>query len=107
VRDAEVAAAVVTVTVDVPEPFATEVGLSEHAGGRITTGVTAQLKFTALLNPLTGAIVIVDVAIPPAVTEAGVSAEAAIVKSATGAAVTVKVTVVLWFTDPAPATVMV
>jgi len=59
------------------------------------------------LKPLSGAMVTTEMADPPAATEAGVRVEPAIVKSATGAAVTVKLTVVLWFTDPAPETVAV
>jgi hypothetical protein len=104
-RAAVVAAVVLTVSVEVPEALAREVGLSVQVGWRVAVGVTAQVRFTALLKPPTGAIVIVEEAVPPAVTEAGVAAEAAIVKS--GAAVTVTVTVVVWLTPPAPITVTV
>jgi hypothetical protein len=45
---------------------------------------------TVLLKPFVGAIVIVEVAVPPAFTAAGVRVEAAMVKSGTGAAVTVR-----------------
>jgi len=106
-RDAVVGAVVLTVTVKVPEPFAAELGLSKHVGGRVGTGATAQDSFMVPLKPLSGAMVTAEVADPPAATEAGVRVEDAIVKSATGAAVTVKLTVVLWFTDPAPETVAV
>jgi len=102
-----VGAVVLTVTVEVPEPFVTELGLSEQVAGGDTTGATSQDRFTVSLKPFIGAMVIVEVAVPPAVTETGESVEASIVKSATGAAVTVKLTVVLWFADPEPATVTV
>ena len=101
-----VAATVLTVKVDVPVPPATEVGLNAQVAGRVATGVTVQVKATALLNPFTGAIVIVDVAAAPALTEAGASAVAARVKSAAGAAVTVRPTELLWVNPPAvPVTV--
>ncbi len=100
-----VAAVVLTVTTEVPVPLGIEAGLREHVGGRDTAGVMLHVRFTVLLKPFTGATVIVDVADPPAETVAGVSAEAAMVKSATGAAVSVKLMVVLWFAEPAPATV--
>jgi len=102
-----VEAVVFTVRVDVPDPPATEVGLNVHVGCFAAAGVTVQDKLTALLNPLAGVIVIVEVAIPPFATEAGVRAVAAIVKSGTGAGVTVTWTVVLWFVELAPATVTV
>jgi hypothetical protein len=88
VRDAVVGAVVLTVIVDVPEALATEAGLNEHAGGRLTTGVMLQDRVTAPLKPLCAVIVIVDVAETPAATEAGESAEAATVKS--GGPVTVR-----------------
>ena len=100
-----VAAVVLTVSMEVPEALATEVGLSVHVGWRVAVGATAQVRFTALLKPPTGVIVMVEMAVPPGVTEAGVAAEAAIVKS--GAAVTVTVTVVAWLPPPAPITVTV
>jgi len=65
---------VLTVKVDVPEPPATEVGTKLQVGARFTTGVTAHVRFTALLKPFTGAIVTVEVAVPPAATEAGFAA---------------------------------
>jgi hypothetical protein len=92
VRDAVVAAVVATVSVEVPEPPATEAGLNEHVGIRATTGVTLQVRLTALLKPFCGAIVIVEVAEAPAETVAGASAVPPIVKS--GPAVTVKVSTV-------------
>jgi hypothetical protein len=80
------------VSVGVPEPFDTELGLNEHVGAGIPPPVMLlQAKLTVPLKPLVGAMVIVEVADPPAETEAGERAEAAIVKS--GAA-TVRLTVV-------------
>lgn len=79
-----------TVSVEVPEPLVTESGLSAQVAGRVTAGVTAQVKLTVLLKPFVGAIVIVEVAVPPAFTAAGVRVEAAMVKSGTGAEVTVR-----------------
>ena len=98
-----------TVTVEGPEPFATELGLSEHVGGRATTGVTLQDRFTVPLKPLTGAMVIVEVADPPAAIDAGESADAAIVKSGGGGTgLTVRLTDVSWLADPkVPVTVTV
>lgn len=93
--DAVVAAVVATVSVEVPEPLATEVGLRLQVTGRLATGVTEQVRFTALLKPFVGATVIVEVPVLPAVTDAGVSVVDAIVKSGTGAAVTVKLAAVL------------
>ena len=82
-----VAAVVLTVSTEVPEPFATEAGLNAHVGPRVTAGATLQVKATALLKPLpaAGAMVIVEVEDAPAATVAGASAEAAMVKSAAGA----------------------
>ena len=82
--DAEVAGMVLTVSVEVPEPFATELGLSEHAGARVTAGVMLQDRLTVPLKPFIGVMVIVEVADPPAETVAGDSGEAATVKSAGG-----------------------
>ena len=106
-RDAVVAAVVFTVSVEVPVPLVIAAVLNEQVGGRLTAGVTLQVRFTVALKPLTGAIVMVEVAMPPAATVAGVSVDGVMVKSATRAAVTVKLTVVEWFTVPAPATVTV
>ena len=102
--EAVVAAVVLTVSVEVPEPLATEAGESAHVGARVAAGVTMQVKATALLKPFTGATVMVEVEDAPAETETGASAEAAIVKSA--GAVTTSVTGVVCCKDPkAPATV--
>ena len=90
----------VTVNVDVPEPPVTGVGLNEHVAGRFTVGVMLQDRATLPLKLFTGAIVIVEVADAPAATEAGASAEAERVKSGTGTALTVRLTDVLWLTDP-------
>jgi hypothetical protein len=97
-------AVVETVRVAVPEPFVTELGLNEQEGNGVTEGaIVLQDRFTIPLKPFIGMTVIVEVAEVPAETVAGERVEAAIVKSATRVAVTVKLTVVLWFTDPAPA----
>ena len=74
-----------------------------HVGAGVTTGVTLQDRFTLPVKPLSAVTVIVDVAAAaaPAVSEAGVSAVAAIVKSGCGGAgLTVRLTEVLWLTDP-------
>ena len=72
-----VVADVLTVNVAVPDPFATEVGTKAHVGAGVTAGVILlQDKFTVPLNPLSGATVMVEVADPPAATEAGVRADA-------------------------------
>ena len=77
----------------------------ERAGRRWSHRGSNRLqdRFTIPLKPFIGMTVIVEVAEAPAETVAGERVEAAIVKSATRVAVTVKLTVVLWFTDPAPA----
>ena len=93
--DDVVAGVVLTVITEVPEAFGTALGLNEHVAGWLTTGVTLQVRFTVVLKPATGAIVIVDVADPPAVTEAGVSGDALTVKSGVPAPLTVRPTVVL------------
>ena len=87
-----VAAVVLTVSVDVPDPPVTDAGLNAHVGPRVAAGATLQVKATALVKLLTGAMVIVEVEDAPAETEAGASAVAAIVKSPAGGAVTVRVT---------------
>ena len=61
-------------------------------GANGPVGATLQVKLTALVKPLVGAMVIVEVALPPAETEARERAVAAIVKSAGG--ITVRPTVV-------------
>jgi hypothetical protein len=99
-----VAAVVLTVSVAVPDPFATEAGESEHVGPRVAAGVTLQVNPTVPLKPFTGATVMVEVEDAPATTEAGASADAASVKSA--AAVTVNARGVVCCKDPkAPVTV--
>jgi len=68
---------VLTVRVALPDPFATEVGAKVHVGAGLTTGVILlQDKFTVVLKPLSGATVMVEVADPPAATEAGFRADA-------------------------------
>ena len=82
------------VSVDVPELFATELGLNEHVGAGVPPPVMPlQAKLTVPLKPLVGVTVIAEVADPPADTEAGKRAEAAVVKSAVGGA-TVRLTIV-------------
>jgi hypothetical protein len=74
---------VLTVRVEVPEPFATEFGLNEQVGAGVALGaMPLQDRLTAPLKPFTGEMVIVEVAAPPAATVAGENAEAVIVKSA-------------------------
>lgn len=61
-------AVVLTVKVAVPEPFAvgvTEFGLTAQVGARFMVGVTAQVRFTELLNPFVGETVMLDVALFP------------------------------------------
>jgi hypothetical protein len=78
--------------VEVPAPLGIEAGAKEQVGTEVTTGVMLQVKLTVPLKPVVGATVIVEVADAPAATEAGDSAEAATVKSAAGAAATVRPT---------------
>ena len=62
-----------TVSTEVPAPFATEAGLKAHVGTRLTTGATLHVKATALLKlvPGAGAMVTVEVEDAPAATVAG------------------------------------
>lgn len=100
------AAVVLTVKVEVPEPAATEVGFSEQTGGRFTTGAMLQVRATALLKPFSGATVIVDVPDPPAEIAAGEKADAAMVKS--GVPVAIRVATAVCVRAPeVPVTVMV
>jgi hypothetical protein len=67
---------VATVRVEVPEPPATEAGLNEHAGGVIVAGeplrvILLQARVTFPPNPPAGTIEIMEVADPPAITDAG------------------------------------
>ena len=59
------------VSVDVPDPPVTELELNEHVGAGVAAGVTAHVRFTVPVKPFTGAMVIVEVAVPPFVTVAG------------------------------------
>jgi hypothetical protein len=86
VRNEVVVAVVLMVNVEVPEPPVTEVGTSVQVGAGLTTGAMLHVRFTVSVKPLNGAIVIVEVADPPAVTAAGESAVAVMAKSADGAA---------------------
>jgi len=86
-----VAAVVLTVRVEVPEPPGTELGLNEHAGARVTVGVMLlQDKLTVPVKPFSRAMVIVEVADAPFATVAGESGVAATLKS--GGPVTVRLT---------------
>ncbi len=94
--DAVVTGLVVTVSTDVPVPPVTVAGAKAHVGANVTTGVMAvQERLTSPVNPFTEAMVIVEVELAPALTEAGVKAEADKVKSTTGAGPTVRATVVV------------
>jgi hypothetical protein len=83
---------VFTVNVEVPVAPVTVAGLSEQLGERAPAGATLQIRATSPVKPTVGAIVMVDVAVPPAATEAGERAAPEIVKSGPG--VTVRLTVV-------------
>ena len=101
--EAVVAAVVCTVSVEVPELFATDVGLSEQLGARAGVGLTVQVKLTAPLKPFKGATVIVEVEAVPADTVAGVSGEGLRVKSPGSAVVTVRLSgVAACVRDPKP-----
>ena len=66
---------VLTFRVAVPEPFAVRVrefGLSTQVGAKLMPGVTAQARFTELLNPFVDETVMLDVALFPAATIDGV-----------------------------------
>ena len=81
VNDACVAV-VLTVRVEVPEPVATELGLNEQVGAGVPPPVTLlQARLTLPAKPFNGAMVIVEVADPPAETLAGDNAEAETSKS--------------------------
>jgi hypothetical protein len=90
-------AVVLTVSVEVPEPLATEVGLNEHLGAGVPPPVMLQARLTVPLKPFIEVMVIVEVDDPPAETVAGETAEAAIPKSGV---ITVRLMDVLWLTDP-------
>lgn len=62
-------------------PGATDLGLTEQVGAKAGVGVTAQVKATELLNPPAATTFNVEVDDPPALTVAGVSAEAVREKS--------------------------
>ena len=88
--DAVAAAVVLTVSVEVSVVPVSEAGFNAQVGPRVAAGVTVQVRATGSARPLTRAIVIVEVDDAPAATEAGVSAVAAMVKSGSTAAVTVR-----------------
>jgi hypothetical protein len=82
----DIAAAVVPVvfTVNVAGvPGATELGLIKQVGASAGVGVTAQVNETDPVNPFAAVTLTVEVAEPPGLTEAGVSAEAESEKSRT------------------------
>jgi len=95
----ECGAVVPTVSVDVPEPFASEAKLKEHVGAGVPPPATRQARLTADAKPPVGATVIVEVTEAPAVIEA-LDGAAEIVKSGVAGALTVRLTDVLWLTDP-------
>jgi hypothetical protein len=97
-RDAT-AATVVTVSVEVPLPPATEAELNLQVGGTAVAGVTAQVRFTAELKPPAGVTVTVEVAVAPAATVAGVSA-AAVSENVAAPPVTVTLRVAVWVRLP-------
>src|SRR5579862_5810271 len=103
--DDVVAAVVLTVKTEVPEPPVTEDGLKAHVGPRVADGATVQVKATAAEKPLTGAIVIVEVDAAPGAMVAGESAEEVMVKSGVADPVTVMLSGVVWVTEPTPLTV--
>jgi hypothetical protein len=90
--EADCAAVVLIVSVDVPELLATEVGANAHVGAGVPPPVTTQVSVTVPVKPAVEPTVIVEVADPPAATEAGESAPAEIVKSGVGGAPTASVT---------------
>ena len=95
-----------TVRVDVPAPLAIDAGTKEQVGAGVTTGVMLHVKLTVPLKAFVGTTVMVEADVPPAGTEAGDSAEAATVKSGTGAAATMRPTEASWLRVPnAPVTV--
>jgi hypothetical protein len=81
----------------------TELGLTEHVGASAGVGVTEQVKATELKNPFaSAATLIVEVAEPPALTAAGVSAVAETVKSESNVAPTVCAEVMVTLHVPVP-----
>jgi len=90
--DTECAAVVLIVSVEVPELLATEVGDNAHVGAGVPPPVTTQVSVTVPVKPAVEPTVIVEVADPPAATEAGESAPAEIVKSGVAGAPTARLT---------------
>lgn len=98
------AAVVLSVSVDVPEAFGTELKLNPQIGAGVPPPVTLlHASATAPVKPPVGAMVMVEVAVPPAETVAGASTGAVIVKPG---ADTFKLTDVLWLAPEVPVTVM-
>jgi hypothetical protein len=79
----------VVVIVSIVVPLDVGLGLNMQPGGSETTGVTMQLNETAPENPLTGEIVIVEVADPPGGIELGLAVVADKLKLAAAVTVTV------------------
>ena len=105
--DRECGAVVLTVSVDVPELFATEVGTRAHVGAGVPPPVTAHVRATVPLKPAVEPMVIVEVADAPGATVAAESAPAVIVKSGVTGALTVRLMDVVWLKDPeVPVTVI-
>lgn len=86
---------VLTVRVEVPEAFDTELALNEHVGAGLPPPLTLQARLTLPLKPFAAAMVMVEVTDPPGETLAGDNAEAVKVKPGVPLAppVTVNVTV--------------
>jgi hypothetical protein len=84
-------------------PGITELGLIEQVGARGGAGVTAQVSATELKNPFaSAATLIVELAEPPALTAAGVSAVAETVKSELNSAPTVCAELMVTLHVPVP-----
>ena len=98
--DAVVAATVLTVNVDVPEPPATEVGSDAQVAGRVATGVTVQVKATALLKPFTGADPYCGCRRRSCLDGGWCERRRREGEVGIGAAVTVKVAVAVWLSKP-------
>jgi len=79
-----------------------ELGLNEHLGASDGAGVTEHENDTKPLKPATTAMSIVEVADPPAATEAGVNAEAESEKSSSDLNVAVTESMPLMTTSQAP-----
>jgi len=90
---------VLTVTVEVALPVI-EAGLSEQVGAGVPVPVTAHARFTAALKPFVALTLITEVADPPGVAIVADVGVAVSVKPGAVLAVTVKLTVAVWFVKP-------